>query len=616
MTLFRNPFYLFFLAVLASINLIACSHVPTMTREQIERERQKASEEFYTLTTSKPYQGQDYISGKEGGEWNTAIMGDPKTFNFLIAERDGSSSGILNSTTDELFEYDYYSKSWKSKCASYEIETDMKKGMLTLHVTLRNDMFWTYIDSDEKIPVTSDDIVWWFNEISGDPEFQSSAYSGQFVAMSDGSVQKIKCVKIDDRHFDYIFPRIVADPVLVCNDNFKPSFIFKKAKEEGGVEGVKKIFGIDTDVKKIPSMGMYYIESYTPAQRIIFAKNENYWKKDSNGISLPYYKKRNARIIDNSNTAYLLFTQGHLETYSPDADNLEDIIRKQEKGYTVFNSRGSLSAGLWTFNQNPKNKDKPCYEWFTKKEFRQAMSCILNRDRIINQTYRGLASPKYDLFCEGNQYYNQNIQLQYKFDLEKARDLLHKAGLKENTDGLMCDKKGRTVEFDLAIISSDNSANDMVQIICDEAKKVGITINPRQTDFQKLVDMLTKTFDWQSLIIYLGANLFPSQGANVWPSSGNLHLWYPFQEKPATDWEKRIDFLYNEGVYTQNQEEAKKIWDEFQSIILEECPLIYLIRPAIFFAINNRWNLTNWYYDNLYGPQTTYIWLRQGGNSF
>ena len=130
----------------------------------------------------------------------------------------------------------------------------------------------------------------------------------------------------------------------------------------------------------------------------------------------------------------------------------------------------------------------------------------------------------------------------------------------------------------------------------------------RQLDFQKIVEQLTSTYDWQSLIIALGANLWPSQGSNVWPSDGNLHLWYPLQKEPATDWEARIDYLYNEGQYELHHEKAKIIWDEYQSLILEQCPLIYLVRSRAFYAIRNEWDQTNFYFDNLNGALTDNIY--------
>ena len=607
----KNKLSAAFCGALICAALISCKKIPEMTLEEIAQAREKSSREFFTATKSKPYKGQGFLPGFAGGVWNDACMGDPKTFNYLVAERDGQSAGIMALTSDWLFDYDYEKREWIPRCADFKIETDEKSGRLFVHVSLREGLYWSFLNSDKKIPVTSDDIVWWYDEVSGDERFQSSAYSGQFVTMSDGSQKRIQAVKIDDKNFDFVFPRVVADPLLATNDSFKPSWVYKKAKEDGGAEAVKNLFGIDSDVALIPSMGMWLIESYSPGQRLVFCRNKDYWQKDSNGTSIPYPQKMVWQIIGDQNTSYLLFTQGKMETYSPPPENLDDVIRGQENKYTVFNSGGSLGAQLWSFNQNPVNKEDPFYEWFCKKEFRQAMSCVLNRDRIIAQTYRGLAYPKYDFFPEGNPFYNPNIQLEYKFDLKKAEALLKKIGFERASDGTMLDHKKRPVEFDLAIASTANSSNDIAQIISDEAKKIGIKVNVRQTDFQKMVESLTATFDWQSIIIGLGSNLFPSQGSNVWPSSGNLHLWHPFQEKPATDWEERVDFLYNEGSYTSGKAEAQKIWDEYQRLILEECPIIYLVRPASFYAISNKWNLENFYYDNLNGAKTDWLYLNE-----
>jgi peptide/nickel transport system substrate-binding protein len=107
-----------------------------------------------------------------------------------------------------------------------------------------------------------------------------------------------------------------------------------------------------------------------------------------------------------------------------------------------------------------------------------------------------------------------------------------------------------------------------------------------------------------------GSNIFPSQGSNVWPSSGNLHMWYPQQEEPATDWEARIDYLYNEGNYTIDKAKAKIIWDEYQEIILEQCPVISLIRSRGFWALRNRWDFSNVYYDNINGAETSHVFLK------
>jgi peptide/nickel transport system substrate-binding protein len=145
----------------------------------------------------------------------------------------------------------------------------------------------------------------------------------------------------------------------------------------------------------------------------------------------------------------------------------------------------------------------------------------------------------------------------------------------------------------------------------NELDKQGIKINIRVLDFQKLVEQLFSSFEWDSMLIGLsGSNIFQSQGRNVCPSSGNLHMWYPNQEKPATVWEARIDYLYNEGSYTIDKEKAHAIWSEYQEIILEEMPVISLLRSRGFWALRNRWDFTNVYFDNINGAETSHIFLK------
>ena len=600
---------MFFACALA---FVSCGQkTPEMTLEEIEDYRAHAGQHLLERTVYKPYTGQEFIPGKEGGIWNDSILADPKTFNHLIAERDGSSSALVEMTTEWLVDYDPIKKEWIPKAAFFEVETDEEKGTLTVHYTLRDEMVWSWYGKKETASVTSDDIVYWYNEIEGDEVFQSSGYGGQFLELENGEQGHIECVKVDDRKFDFVFPRIVAEPLLTTNCSIKPSFIYKKAKEEKGADGVKDLFNASGDPKEIPSCGKWQFAEYKPAQRIVYRRNPNYWEKDSNGKTIPYQETMICQIVGDQNTSYLLFKQGKLESYGPRPEEVDEVVNSQKNGYTVYRADGSFSSPFWSFNQNPKNKDSQYYKWFCRKEFRQAMSCLLNRERIIQQTYRGLGDPCYSFFAKPNAFYDEKINLKYRYNVEQAKELLAKAGIKPDAKGVMRDWDNVPVEFDLTINASSSTTSDIAQIIADECSLVGIKVNVRQTDFQKIVEMLTSTYDWQSLIISLsGGSIFPSQGSNVWVSYGNLHLWYPLQPKPATEWEARVDWLYNNASYTIDKVQAKKYWDEYQEIYLEQCPIIYLVSPRRFYAIQNKWNQENFYYDNMYGARTEYVFAQ------
>lgn len=607
----RTVCLLAFGVLLAAAFFSGCSREDEMSLDEINRIVTAGKSEILEKTVSKPWRGEEFASGTPGGTWYASLAEDPKSFNLLVAERDGTTAGIVANMTDYLVDYDYVNRRFKPHCASFEIVVDEKRDKLDVIYTLRDDLWWSWYGTDRKVKVTSDDVVFWYDEIEGDPEFQSSSYNGHFLTMRDGSKAAITIEKLDDRRFVFHFPRIIANPLLTTNRDFGPRCVYEEAKKKGGTQGVLDLFSIAVDPKTIPSMGAWFLVEYTPAQRLVFKRNHDYWQKDANGVSRPYYEEYLVQLVPDENTQLLLFKEGKQDSYGLRPTDLDELINRKDADYAVFSAEGSLGANFWSFNQNPKNKNTPQFAWFTKKEFRQAMSCLLNRDRISKQTFRGLAEPKLDFFPPPNPYYNPEITLQYVYDRDRALALLSSIGMARDSAGTMRDSAGNAIEFDLSVVSDNTIANDIASIIVDECKKVGITVNVRAVDFQKLVEDMTATYGWQSIIMGLGMNYWPTQGINVWPSSGNLHLWYPLQEKPATEWEARIDYLYNEGSYTSDSRRAKVLWDEYQRILLEQCPLIYLVRPQSFVAVRNRWDYTNVYFDNIGGFQSNNAWLRQ-----
>jgi peptide/nickel transport system substrate-binding protein len=590
----------------------SCTDDEELSLEEFEALNAEGLQELLAKTQTKPWRGEEFVPGRLGGTWYSGKVSDPKSFNHFIAERDAETAGIMSSMTDYLYDYNVVRREWEPKAASFQIVIDEEHQTLDVICTLRNDLYWSYYNSETKIPVTSDDVVFWYDEIEGDPEFNSSAYNGQFLLMEDGSEAHVTIEKIDERRFVFHFPRIVAEPLLSTNRDFGPRHVYEPAKRANGTQGVLDLFSLESDPKLIPSMGEWFLVEYAPSQRLVFKRNPNYWKKDSAGLSIPFVEEMVMQILPDQNTQLLVFKQGDLESYSPRPEDLDELVSRENAPYTMFNAEGSLGARFWSFNQNPKNAKAPYYEWFTKKEFRQAMSCLLNRDRINAQVYRGLAESKLDFFPSPNPFYNPDIVFEYLYDQQRALELLESIGFTRDWRGMMRDDKNRRVEFDLSFAVENTVITDIASIIVDELGKVGIKVKLRATDFQKLVEQMTNTYDWQSIIMgFTGATIFPTQGSNVWPTTGNLHLWYPLQESPATDWEARLDYLYNEGGYTIDREKAQVYWDEYQRIILEQCPVIYMMRERTFWALQNRWDFSNVYYDNRNGAETTHIFLKQ-----
>ena len=570
-------------------------------------QREQARAEILAKTVSRPG-GQEWELGAVGGTWLSSINNDPKTFNTMTA-RDADTRAVVDVLFDFLADYDPYRREFVPNLASFEVEVDEEADSLTVIYTLRDDLYWTTLaDPAARVPVTADDVIFWYDEIEGDQELQQPGYAGQFIELPDGSEARVEATRIDERTVAFHFPRIVANPILSTNMNFGPRHLYEPAKREGGAEGVLNLFSIDTDPATIPSVGPYHIAEYEPGVRVVVVRNPDYWKKDAAGVTLPYLERVIYQIVPDRNTELLLFKEGNKDAYSLRPEDLDDLLNVEDPDFTVYQGGASLGAAFVAFNQNPDTMDELVHSWFSQTRFRQAMSSLLNRDRIASQVYRGLAEPALHFFARANPYFDESIRQEFSYDPERARALLAEIGIRPNAEGLMEDAAGNHVEFNIHVGAENNVGIDVMNIFADELKAAGITGNVRPIDFQKLVEMLTSTYDWHVATASLGSNYWPEGGSNVWQSKGNFHLWHPLQEEPATEWEARVDHLYNEGRFTIDRERAKAIYDEYQRLLLDQAPLTYLVHPLAFLAVRDKWG--NVFYDTLGGLDSDYLYLR------
>ena len=113
-------------------------------------------------------------------------------------------------------------------------------------------------------------------------------------------------------------------------------------------------------------------------------------------------------------------------------------------------------------------------------------------------------------------------------------------------------------------------------------------VNFQLVEFNTLVAKLTSSFDWDAIVLGLTGSIDPHFGQNVWLSSGQLHMWYPQQKTPATDWETRIDELFALGAEEMDEAKRKDYYDEYQRIIAEETPMVYTALSARLTAVRNK----------------------------
>jgi peptide/nickel transport system substrate-binding protein len=240
----------------------------------------------------------------------------------------------------------------------------------------------------------------------------------------------------------------------------------------------------------------------------------------------------------------------------------------------------------------PEPDGKPYVEpykrrWFSDVHFRQAIAHAIDRQTIIDAVFNGLGYPQYGPETKAMGYfYNPDIKT-YDYNLDTARSLLRQMGLTDR-DGAMQDAEGHKVEFTLLTNAENNLRTAIAEIVRKDLERLGMKVNLRAIEFNALVTKLDKTFDWEAVLLGLTGGPEPHWGANVWKSSGRIHMWYPYQPAPATKWEARIDEIFGQGFQELDRAKRKELYDEWQRIVAEQQPYIYTAVAERLLALRNK----------------------------
>ncbi|WP_457642234.1 ABC transporter substrate-binding protein [Persephonella sp.] len=513
-------------------------------------------------------------TGKEGGILKRALSSDAKTFNPVMAQETSSTAvigilfnGLTKTNLKTLLPEPDLAERW---------ERDESGKVWRFY--LRKDAKWF----DGK-PVTADDVVFTYNEIYYNPDIPSSAKD---MLIIDG--KKFKVRKIDDYTVEFEIPKPFAPFLQAVGQPILPKHILKKYVDN---KTFTSAWGINTPPQQLIGTGPYKLVEYVVGQYAVYERNPFYWEKDEKGQKIPYITKIKAQTIGDPDVRLIKFISGEIDYYGVRPADLPELLPKaKEKDFTIYNLGATPSTLFIVFNQNPK-APIPEYKlnWFRNQKFRQAISYAVDRQGIINIAYNGLAYPIYTAVTPANRrLFDENYYPKYPFNLKKAKEILLSIGFKEGKDGYLYDNEGNKLQFTLVTNSGNKERETIGNILKDDLKKIGIEVNFQAIDFNNLVTRLMSNYDWEAVIIGLTGSMDPYFGQNVWLSSGHLHMWYPNQKKPATEWEAEIDRLFKEAAVELDHEKRDKLYKKAFKIIGEQQPMIFIAAPEELLAVRNK----------------------------
>ncbi len=532
------------------------------------------------------------VSGKsQQSQLVFSILSDPKTFNVLLSQESPNIFGLTyeglvteNPLTGEV--EPALAKSWQ-----------FSEDKLKITFTLKDNLKW----SDGE-PLTVDDVVFSYNQLYLNEAIPSNARDSLRVGQ-EGTLPKVKKISNSEIEISITEP---FSPFLVNTSlPILPAHIlaeFVKEKDQEGKPLFLSKWGVDTPPQEIIVNGAYKLVNYTTNQRLIFEPNPYYWKKDEQGNQLPHIERIIWQIVPNTDTSLLQFRSGSLDSVGITPEYYS-LLKKEEKrgNFTIYNGGAAYGTTFISFNLNTGKRDgKPLVDsiksrWFNNVKFRQAVAYSLDRQRMINNIYRGLGEVQTSPISVQSPYYYQDLP-SYDYNPEKAKTLLLEAGFKYDNQSNLLDDKGNRVRFSLITNAGNKIREALGSQIKQDLAKIGMQVDFLPIAFNVLVDKLSNSLDWECHLIGFTGGNEPNDGANIWLVDGNLHM---FNQKPqagakeitdrkVADWEEEISQLYIQAAQELDMEKRKEIYAQTQRLAAEYLPFIHLVNPLSLTAVRNK----------------------------
>ena len=310
-------------------------------------------------------------------------------------------------------------------------------------------------------PFTADDVVFTW-EFAKDP---ASA------ATTSGSYKDVKVEKVDDYTVRVLFAKPTpfwADAFVGVNGMIIPKHLF--ADYAGG-----KSREAPTNLKPVGT-GAYLFKEFKPGDVVTGVINPNYHMENK-----PYFDSIEMKGGGDAVSAARAVLQTGEYDFAWNMQVEDEILSrlgKGGKGKVVISPGGGMehiqvnTTDPWTEVDGERSSMKTKHPTLSDPAVRQALALLVDKDSVEKYIYgrTGQATPNFVV----NPERFRSKTTKYEFNVDKAADLLEKAGWVKGSDGVRA-KDGKKLKF--VYQTSINQPRQKTQAIVKQAcQKAGIDI--------------------------------------------------------------------------------------------------------------------------------------------
>ncbi len=526
------------------------------------------------------------VTGRFGGTLTWAEVGEVTTFNPTVSS-SATETEIADLLFDALVTYD--NGRWANEPSlAWRWEHSDDALHWTFH--LRDGVLW----SDGE-PFSAEDVEFTFRDVLFNEHIANSDKDG--FRVGDAAFPTVTAVDRLTVRFDLpvlnaLFLTYVGSVQIVPKHLWKDTVV-------GDDPAYSKAMNATDDLSRVVGTGPFRVVEYSGAERIVFERNPHSWVQDREGRRLPYVERAMILLYKDLSARSIAFLDKAFDMICDIPPQDYQQFKEQEKGsdFTIHRLGVSLNTTWVSFNQHPGRDDKgePYVtpyksQWLRDPRFRRALSMAADRDGIVKLLLDGKGEAIYTQTSPGNKTWYSDIG-RTGYVPDQAGALLDEMGLVDRDgDGVREDADGHRVSLELCTnVENPLRVKTLSQLKQDWAR-IGVEISTKPLNFNDLVHELEDGHRWELMVLGWGSGVPPDplNGKNIILSSGRLHVWYPMQEQPENEWERKADAVI--AKMDANPDEAARVplWREYQKLHDEYMPIAYLYSQNAYAASRNR----------------------------
>lgn len=475
----------------------------------------------------------------EGGTLIEGIVGVPRHINPVLAQTNDADRDLVKLIYSGILKYNEEGKLVPDLAKSYEISSDG----LNYTVYLRDDIKW-----HDNTKFTSEDVVFTIETIQN-PDYGSPQRINW---------QGVEIEKIDNNAVMFKLKNKYAQFLNNLTLNIIPAHLWQEVRpiNFGLTElNLKPIGTGPFKFNKLQKDQTGQIVSYE------LGVNKNFYSQK------PFIEKILIKFYPNEETMIDAYNKNEV-------DNLSSI---SAKGLASLKFKQRLDIkkipmpryfGLF-FNQNQS-------KFLSDKNIRLALSHGTNKNAVLKEVLDDNGLIVNSPMLGGVLDFDQNIT-KYDFDVQKAKDILKNIGWEEkNEDGILV-KKSEKLSLKLTTSAWPELAQ-VAQIIKDQWKEIGVELNIEVMSTPDLQQVI-KDRNYQILLFGEILNTDPDP----------FSLWHSSQKRDpglnlALYDNKSADTLLEEARQTLSPIERIQKYNDFQRILIEDNPAIFIYSPYYLYA--------------------------------